>query len=145
MGQGSSSLGRNDQTVVNDAILPFLSLPTSAINSLWLSFSLLGSSWSLDLDNLQTIFSFARMGTCEGIKTEGQDWVSLLDQAYDYSGVSSEEGKSKEEVALTNLFNLFDTDENGLIDALELFSVLAFTSGKIYLLLCPIFFFSFNY
>lgn len=81
----------------------FLNFPKEALDSLWTSYNLLGEGWGLNLGEMMAIF-------------KGADFV-----ASNYAFTDEQ---------LTSLFNAFDTDRNGLIDALELFVTIALTSGN---------------
>lgn len=81
----------------------FLNFPKEALDSLWTSYNLLGEGWGLNVDEMMSIF-------------KGADFV-----AAHYAFTDAQ---------LKNLFNAFDTDNNGLIDALELFVTIALSSGK---------------
>lgn len=81
----------------------FLNLPKEAIESLWTAYNLLGEGWGLTQDEMIGIF-------------KGADFVA---NSYSYS-----------DEQLKSLFQAFDTDQNGLIDALELFVAIALSSGK---------------
>ena len=93
----------------------FLNFPKEAIDSLWTSYNLLGEGWGLNVDEVISIF-------------KGADFIS---SHYNFN-----------EAQLRGLFKAFDTDNNGLIDALELFVSIALTSGKIkFLFFCFLFIF----
>eukprot|EP01038_Epipyxis_sp_PR26KG_P009336 gene9336-12580_t len=80
----------------------FVNLPKEAIESLWTSYNLLGEGWSLTSDDLKNIFISA----------------PYIATSYSFS-----------DTQLSALFDCFDTDNNGLIDALELFITVALVSG----------------
>jgi Ca2+-binding EF-hand superfamily protein len=88
--------------VPHAALIDFVNLPKEAIMGLWLSYNLLGEGWSLDLDQFVAIFNE----------------TSFLRENYNYS-----------EDQLRGVFKMFDTDANGLIDALETVSTLGLVSG----------------
>lgn len=89
--------------VPHAALFDFVNLPKEAVMGLWLSYNLLGEGWSLDLDQFIAIFNEA----------------SFLRENYQYT-----------EDQLRAVFKMFDTDANGLIDALETVSTLGLVSGK---------------
>lgn len=80
----------------------FAYLPREAIESVWTSYNLLGEGWSLDIESMKNIFNNA-------------------------SYLVNDIGFSNDQ--LTQLFQVLDTDNNNLIDALELFVILAIASG----------------
>jgi WD40 repeat protein/Ca2+-binding EF-hand superfamily protein len=87
----------------DDAIIPFLNLPAPAINAVWTAFNLTAEGWGLRLD----VFS----GISKPLATFlGADDPTM--QTY-----------SK------NLFELLDTDMNGVVDALEFICTLAMLSA----------------
>ncbi len=88
------------------AVTDFVNLPKEAIMSLWLSYNLLGEGWGLDEDQFTSIFSEA----------------TFLKQNYGYT-----------EKQLSELFKNFDTDNNGLVDALEAIVAIGLLSGRLYL------------
>lgn len=90
--------------VPHEALFDFVNLPKEAIMSLWLSYNLYGEGWSLDFDQFHSIFTEA----------------SYLRDNYGYS-----------QEALRAVFAIFDTDNNGLIDALEMIATIGILSGKI--------------
>eukprot|EP00601_Ochromonadales_sp_CCMP2298_P000580 CAMPEP_0173171108 /NCGR_PEP_ID=MMETSP1141-20130122/1587_1 /TAXON_ID=483371 /ORGANISM="non described non described, Strain CCMP2298" /LENGTH=500 /DNA_ID=CAMNT_0014093031 /DNA_START=62 /DNA_END=1560 /DNA_ORIENTATION=- len=83
-------------------VVDFLNFPKEALASLWESYNLLGEGWGLNLEEMTAIFNEA-------------EFVALN---YSFSRVQ-----------LKKLFEAFDTDANGLIDALELFVAIALASG----------------
>ena len=80
----------------------FTNLPKEAVQSLWTSYNLHGEGWGLELFDFMVIFK------------EAAYFMSL--------GFTDEQ--------LEALFNAFDTDSNGLVDALELIFSLVLASGK---------------
>lgn len=80
----------------------FVNLPTEAIESLWTSYNLNGEGWSMNIDELKAVF-------------RGAEYI-----ANNYSFTDEQ---------LDGLFEVFDSDKNGLIDALELEVTLALISG----------------
>ena len=82
-------------------IRPFTNLPKEALQSLWTSYHLLGEGWGLELYDFKAIFQNAPQLMAIGF-TEKQ---------------------------LDALFDAFDTDRNGLVDALETLAVLALALG----------------
>lgn len=80
----------------------FLNFPKEALDSLWTSYNLLGEGWGLNVDEMISIF-------------KGAEFVSS-----NYKFTDDQ---------LRALFKAFDTDNNGLIDALELFVTIALASG----------------
>ena len=88
-------------------VVEFVNLPKEAMESLWTSYNLLGEGWGLSLNEFVSIFNGA----------------AFVASNYGYS-----------EKQLSALFKLFDTDVNGLIDALEMFVTIALISGMILLL-----------
>ena len=76
---------------------PFLNLPREAIESLWLSYNLIGEGWALMEEDLQLIVGNA---------------TYLADKL----GITPDH--------VTNLFACMDTDRNDLVDALEIMSTL---------------------
>ena len=77
-------------------------MPRDALRSLLQSYSLHGEGWGVDYDQVEEIFSNA---------------------PYMVNSI----GYTEED--LKTLFQVFDTDNNGLIDALELLITLALVSG----------------
>jgi WD40 repeat protein/Ca2+-binding EF-hand superfamily protein len=84
------------------AIKSFVNLPKEAIMSIWLSYNLLGEGWSLTVDQFIAIF----------------DDSPYLKEKYQYT-----------DDRLRQLFESFDTDHNGLIDALEILITLGLLSA----------------
>jgi hypothetical protein len=84
------------------AITDFINLPKEAILSLWLSYNLLGEGWGLGKEQFLSLFEEAE----------------YIRKNYNFS-----------EEKLTALFNSFDTDQNGLIDALEAIVAIGLLSG----------------
>ena len=84
------------------SVSSFVNFPKEAIFSLWTSYNLLGEGWGLSVDEVIAIFN-------------GADFV-VSSYCFDDSQIRT-------------LFAAFDTDRNGLIDALELFVAIALTSG----------------
>lgn len=89
---------------VVEAAAPFLDLPTAAIDALWRSFNLNTEGWGLDPA------AFVRM--CAVLR--------------DAAGVKDDDEAEK---AFRELFAVFDTDKNDLIDALEFLATIAAVSG----------------
>eukprot|EP01036_Dinobryon_divergens_P004657 gene4657-6170_t len=79
-----------------------LSVPREAIESLWRSYNLYCEGWGLDMSELETILSGA----------------SYFSQIIGFN-----------ESDLKALFLCFDTDKNGLVDALEILVTLGMISG----------------
>lgn len=84
----------------HSAILPVVNLSKEAVLSIWLSYNLLGEGWALTADQFVAIFK------------------------------NSERLSALEDDQLNKIFNIFDTDCNGLIDALEVFVTIGLLSGK---------------
>lgn len=82
----------------------FLNFPKEAMENLWTAYNLLGENWGISQEELKAIFNGAE----------------FLVANY---GFSDEQ--------LQKLFKAFDTDTNGLVDALELFVSIALASGKL--------------
>ena len=82
--------------------IPFANLPRQAIESIWMSFNLFGEGWGLDYELFKQVF-------------DGADYMK------EQIGFTEE--------SISKLFNLFDTDENGLIDSLEFLIAMALSSG----------------
>jgi Ca2+-binding EF-hand superfamily protein len=82
-------------------IRPFTNLPKEALQSIWTSYNLLGEGWGLELPDFKAIFLNAPHLMSMGF-TDAQ---------------------------LEALFIALDTDNNGLVDALESLAVLALVSG----------------
>ncbi len=80
----------------------FVNFPKQAIESLWTSYNLNGEGWGLNEDDFLGIVNGAPVVTAN----------------YKFS-----------ENHLKNLFRLFDTDNNGLVDAIELLLGVALVSG----------------
>ena len=74
-----------------------MNLPREAIESLWLSYNLIGEGWALQVEDFQVIVSNA----------------SYLTEKL---GITNDH--------VNKLFGDLDTDNNGLVDALELMSTL---------------------
>lgn len=87
--------------IVNEGIAPFCNLPKEALQSLWTSYNLLGEGWGLSQAEFNSIFKGAAYLMGMGFKDDH----------------------------LLALFNAFDTDCNGLVDALEMLITLALASG----------------
>ena len=90
-------------------IRPFTNLPKEALQSIWTSYNLLGEGWGLELPDFKAIFLNAPHLMSMGF-TDAQ---------------------------LEALFIALDTDNNGLVDALESLAVLALVSGTCCLHLLP--------
>lgn len=86
----------------HEAMVDIINLPKDAIVGLWLSYNLLGESWALNFDQFASIFK-----ETDFLKAN----FNLSDDI------------------LLNIFKNFDTDENGLIDALETFVTIGLLSG----------------
>ena len=80
----------------------FTNLPKEAVQSLWTSYNLHGEGWGLEMFDFMVIFKEAAYFMSLGF-TDAQ---------------------------LEALFAAFDTDDNGLVDALELIISLVLASGK---------------
>ena len=89
--------------VPSSAVADFINLPKEAIMSIWLAYNLYGEGWGLTYDQFECIFREA----------------AYLKQNYSYS-----------DVQLKHLFNTFDTDKNGLVDALEVLVSVGLLSGN---------------
>jgi hypothetical protein len=89
--------------VPSAAITEFINMPKEAIMSLWLSYNLLGEGWGLSKEQFSSLFVEA----------------DYLRQKYNFT-----------DDKLTVLFNSFDTDKNGLIDALEAIVAIGLLSGN---------------
>lgn len=87
---------------VNTGMRPFCNLPKEAMQSLWTSYNLLGEGWGLSFAEFKSIFN-------------GAAYLMKMGFSDDH---------------LLDLFNAFDTDANGLVDALEMLITLALASGK---------------
>jgi Ca2+-binding EF-hand superfamily protein len=81
----------------------FVNLSKEGVLNLWLSYNLLGEGWSLNSEQFIALFMES----------------SYLRQKYNFS-----------DDQLRALFETFDTDQNGLIDALEFLITVALLSGK---------------
>jgi Ca2+-binding EF-hand superfamily protein len=82
--------------------IPFANLPREAIESVWMSFNLFGEGWGLDFELFKQVF-------------DGAEYMK--------------EDIGFTEESIENLFKLFDTDENGLIDSLEFLISMSLSSG----------------
>ena len=91
---------------VHGGMRPFANLPKEAMQSLWTSYNLLGEGWGLAWAEFKSIFK----------------------------GASYLMGMGFTDDQLLDLFNAFDTDANGLVDALEMLITLALASGALPLL-----------
>jgi hypothetical protein len=87
--------------VANVGIAQWANLPKEALQSLWTSYNLLGEGWGLSLAEFKAIF-------------RGAAYLMQMGYTDDH---------------LLDLFNAFDTDANGLVDALEMLVTLALASG----------------
>lgn len=87
--------------VANVGIVQWANLPKEALQSLWTSYNLLGEGWGLSLAEFKDIF-------------RGAAYLMQMGYTDDH---------------LLDLFNAFDTDANGLVDALEMLITLALASG----------------
>jgi hypothetical protein len=87
-------------------IRPFTNLSKEALQSVWTSYNLLGEGWGLELFDFKSIFLNAPQLMALGFSDKQLD----------------------------ALFDAFDTDRNGLVDALETLAVLALASGTFQLL-----------
>ena len=96
------------------AVTDFVNLPKEAIMSLWLSYNLLGEGWGLSEDQFISLFTEAE----------------FLKQTYGFT-----------EEQLSSLFKNFDTDKNGLIDALEAIAAIGLLSGSMKLRICSYLFY----
>lgn len=88
---------------ISNDLIDFVNLPKQAVESLWMSYNLLGEGWGLNLNEIISVFNGASFVVENFAFTEKQ---------------------------LTNLFKAFDSDSNGLVDALELFITMALLSGE---------------
>lgn len=95
----------NGKQVVNDDVKSYTNIPLEGIQSLWTSYTILGEGWGLEYRDLEAIF----MGA-EYLKTK----LCLTKEM------------------LEKLFKTFDTDDNGLVDALELISSIALCSSMLF-------------
>jgi hypothetical protein len=87
----------------DEAIIPFLNLPAPAINAVWTTFNLTAEGWGLRLD----VFA--------GISKPLAPFLNADDPTMQtYS---------------KKLFDLMDTDMNGIVDALEYICTLAMLSA----------------
>ena len=86
----------------HEGVKAFTNLPKEAVQSLWTSYNLHGEGWGLELFDFMVIFKEAAYFMSLGF-TDAQ---------------------------LEALFSAFDTDDNGLVDALELIISLVLASGK---------------
>ena len=93
----------NTKISPKENISVFVNLPKEAIFSIWTSYNLLGEGWGLSIHELVAIF--------HGSEFVANNYIFTKDQ-------------------ISDLFNAFDTDCNGLVDALELFVSIALISGK---------------
>ena len=84
-------------------LLSTLLVPKDALESLWTSYNLLGEGWGLSVNDLHAILVGA-------------------------SSLVAATGLTKADTE--RLFEAFDTDRNGLVDALELVVAVALLSGK---------------
>lgn len=84
-------------------LVEFVNLPKEALESLWMSYNILGEGWGLNLVEVLSVFNGATFVVSNYKFTEKQ---------------------------LTALFKTFDTDCNGLVDALEMFITIALISGE---------------
>jgi Ca2+-binding EF-hand superfamily protein len=84
------------------AVVDFVNLPKEAIMSLWVSYNLLGEGWGLTNEQFNSIFTEAE----------------YLKSNYDFN-----------DDKLNKLFKAFDTDKNGLVDALEAIVSIGLFSG----------------
>eukprot|EP01035_Chromulina_nebulosa_P063035 gene63035-86221_t len=85
-----------------EAFVDFTNLPKEAIESLWASYNLLGESWGLSKEEVLELFQNA----------------SFLEH---FPRLTSKE-------VVGRLFDVFDTDRNGLVDAIELLVSIALAS-----------------
>ena len=86
----------------DDNVQHFVNLPKEAIESLWTSYNLNCEGWSLNIDDFNAIFNGA----------------PFIKDNYKFNAVQ-----------LKAMFSAFDTDDNGLIDAIEMFIGIALISG----------------
>ena len=95
------------QAITVPEILPvvskYVNLPKEAVKSLWTSYNLLGEGWGLSLPEVKLVFQSA-------------DFLQYFPDLFD-------------EKVINDLFEVMDTDNNGIIDAIELFVVIALVSG----------------
>jgi Ca2+-binding EF-hand superfamily protein len=87
----------------DDAAAPFLNLPAPAVSRLWRSFNLSAETWGLSV----------------------APFVSICAELAKDLGLTDLEMRAKSEA----LFALLDTDNNGIIDALEFMSLIAMVSA----------------
>eukprot|EP01039_Chlorochromonas_danica_P007222 gene7222-7988_t len=92
----------NGSATPQPTVTAFINLPKEAILGLWLSYNLLGEGWALTADQFVSIFKES----------------SFLQSHYALS-----------DDQLARLFATFDTDNNGLIDALEMLVTIGLLSG----------------
>lgn len=88
--------------VADNSVKEYVNFPKEAIESLWTSYNLNGEGWGLNIDDFVAIF-------------QGAPFIAAN---YKF-----------DENSLKNLFHAFDTDDNGLIDAIEMFIGIALVSG----------------
>ena len=88
--------------LADSSILSFTNLPKEALQSIWTSYNLLGEGWGLEMPDFKAIFQNAPQLMAMGF-TDAQ---------------------------LEAMFIAFDTDDNGIVDALETVAVLALVSGE---------------
>lgn len=99
-------------------------VPREAIESLWTSYNLYGEGWGLDLPSLSKIFNGAGYLTAQC----GKHVLSIDLSKSSNCHLASLSGFTDSN--LKTLFEAFDTDRNGLVDALELIIAIALISGK---------------
>lgn len=87
----------------DEAIIPFLNLPAPAINALWTAFNLTAEGWGLRLD----VFATITKPLSTFLNADDPTMQTYCKQ----------------------LFDLMDTDMNGIVDALEYICTLAMLSA----------------
>jgi hypothetical protein len=102
MGQAIATPVPCDELIASN----FINVSKQVIETLWTSYNLYGEGWGLSLDDVVSIFESADQFVITGPNSE----VAVADRAQ-------------------KLFEAFDTDKNGLVDALELFITIALISG----------------
>ena len=94
---------------LHSSVGPFGRLPKKALESIWASYNLLGDIWGLSAEDLKMI-------------VEGADYCMEINGGGGGCG-------GFEADFVKQIFILFDTDKNGIVDALELVMGLALISG----------------
>mmetsp|Transcript_35886 Transcript_35886/g.43216 ORF Transcript_35886/g.43216 Transcript_35886/m.43216 type:complete len:2035 (-) Transcript_35886:445-6549(-) len=94
---------RHGKTLFHEDAIAFINLPFMAIEEMWSAFNDIADGWGLNLQDFKAICAVL---------------VTMLGY-----------GRSTMDILSAKLFKLYDTDENGLVDAIEFLSSIVAASG----------------